>query len=327
MPLSKRSFIKCSAALVALFALLSGGQRECTAQPPRGRQPAELVPAGPQPRREGPTRPAAGPARPGVRSPQLDLPEPFRLTPQEQATLDLVLRAWEERSGRIKTLKCSFTLREYDLVFRNVDEGQSLAPKRQSEGRLSYIAPDKGEYEIPDEEHWICDGKSIFEFSFDKRQLVERPLPPEMQGKAITNGPLPFVFGTTADALHRRYSMRVIPDRELPEQHEGQVWLEARPRFRQDAANFRSVTAILDDRKLLPVAVEQVLPNGNRTSYVFRNVSVNNPLDVLGGLFKEPRAPRGWQRVIERPPLDESQLADPPAQPRQQAGRRRVPLR
>jgi TIGR03009 family protein len=254
-----------------------------------------------------------------VRSPQLDLPEPFRLTPQEQATLDLVLRAWQERSGRIKTLKCAFTFRKYEVP------GQD--PTWQSEGRLSYIAPDKGEYEIPDEEHWICDGKSIFEFNFPNKQLIERPLPPEMQGKAITNGPLPFVFGTTADALHRRYSMRVIPDQELPEQHEGQVWLEARPRFRQDAANFRSVTVILDDRKLLPVAVEQVLPNGNRTSYVFRNVSVNYPLDVLGGLFKEPRAPRGWQRVIERPPLDESQLADPPAQPRQQAGHRRVPLR
>ena len=61
-------------------------------------------------------------------------------------------------------------------------------------------------------EWWSCDGKSIFEVR-DKPQklVVERPLPPEMYGKAITDGPLPFVFGAKAEVLKIRYYMRIIP--------------------------------------------------------------------------------------------------------------------
>ena len=73
----------------------------------------------------------------------------------------------------------------------------------------------------------------------DKKQLIERKLPPEMQGKAIADGPLPFVFGAKADQLKRRYWMRDI----TPEEDIGKrIWLEAVPKLQQDAANFQKAT-------------------------------------------------------------------------------------
>ena len=50
-------------------------------------------------------------------------------------------------------------------------------------------------------EHWVCDGKSVFEYRHDQKQLVERPIPPQLQGKAIVDGPLPFLFGAEAAKL------------------------------------------------------------------------------------------------------------------------------
>ena len=53
-------------------------------------------------------------------------------------------------------------------------------------------------------EHWVCDGTSIYEYRTEQKQLVERPIPKEMQGKAIVDGPLPFLFGAEAAKLKQR---------------------------------------------------------------------------------------------------------------------------
>ena len=53
-------------------------------------------------------------------------------------------------------------------------------------------------------------GQSIFEYKFNDKKLVERPLPPEMRGERIADGPLPFLFGPKADEMKARYWIRVI---------------------------------------------------------------------------------------------------------------------
>ena len=83
-------------------------------------------------------------------------------------------------------------------------------------------------------EHWVCNGTSIYEFRHGDRQLRETKLPPELRGKAISDGPLPFVFGAKADTLKKRYFMRLV----TPPGVTDQIWLESLPRFQADAANF-----------------------------------------------------------------------------------------
>jgi TIGR03009 family protein len=98
-------------------------------------------------------------------------------------------------------------------------------------------------------EHWVCNGTSIYEFRHGDRQLRETKLPPEMRGKAISDGPLPFVFGAKADTLKKRYVMRLLP---TPAGVTDQVWLEALPRTQADAANFSKVELILGARDSSP---------------------------------------------------------------------------
>ena len=59
-------------------------------------------------------------------------------------------------------------------------------------------------------EQWLCDGKSIYQFDYTQKLVTEYVMPPEMQGKGIGDGPLPFVFGVEAQKLKQRYFMRII---------------------------------------------------------------------------------------------------------------------
>ena len=71
-----------------------------------------------------------------------------------------------------------------------------------------------------------------------------------MQGKAIVDGPLPFLFGAKADKIKARYWLRVI----TPSDAKGEYWLEAWPKSRYDSANFQRVEIILDEKDYLPKA-------------------------------------------------------------------------
>ncbi|MCA9240387.1 MAG: hypothetical protein KDA37_09315, partial [Planctomycetales bacterium] len=148
-------------------------------------------------------------------------PAGFELNDQEQNYLDQVLDLWERSSAQVQTFSCPFVRYTYDAFSPAAHIASSI-----QEGEVSYQKPDKGSFKISkvhrwqadpvppgfqgppkgkhvlDEnaigEHWVCDGKSVFEYKYDQKQLVERPIPPHLQGKSIVDGPLPFLFGAEA---------------------------------------------------------------------------------------------------------------------------------
>ena len=204
------------------------------------------------------------------------------------------------------------------------------------QGEIKYAAPDKGMFRVDGEivdfrwsqgeaiggrfvkgqqaEHWICNGKSVFEYDFQQKQLVEHKLPPESWGKAISNTPLPFLFGAKAEQLKERYFLRV----DTLDQAKDQAWLEAYPKRQGDAANFRCVTLILTLSKMQPSALETVLPNGTaRTVYQFHNPKVNivnllDPLKMFENNWLHVRTPAGWKKVVEEAPQTEARRASTP---------------
>ena len=302
---------------------------------PQAGQPTPGVQPGAQqsyPQAGYPAQPTA--SRQGVPLPprvQQPPQAPFQLSPQQQADLMAVLRAWEEKSDGIKLLYCDFVRWDYDAVFgqRNPDPKNPQLPgaiiPRESHGELKYAAPDKGLYHIKEikeykatvggkkefvtrtdgGEHWICDGLAIWEYNFEKKQLIERKLPPELQGKAITDGPLPFLFGAQAGKLMQRYFLRIA----TPDTVKGQIWLEAYPRFQFDAANFQRATMILDQKTFWPFALEVILPNAqangarekSRHVHQFQNHLVNDPLRIFKADFSKPDLPRGWTKLDDNP--------------------------
>jgi TIGR03009 family protein len=204
---------------------------------------------------------------------------------------------------------------EDDLVFKK---------KILDEGALKYSTPDKGLFRvdgnrsllwtwdplkndwsgparIPSDrsEQWISDGKSIFEYKYTDKKMIEHRLPPERQGKAIADGPLPFVFNTEAERLKQRYFMRIT----TPSDARGEVWLEAYPRFQQDAADFKKVELILKTDRMLPFAIQLFSPNGkDRTVYQFDRVVVNRPLRwIIDNDWFHASVPLGWKKIVEEP--------------------------
>jgi TIGR03009 family protein len=273
-----------------------------------------------------------------------------RLTPEEIKWTDDVLRFWESRSDKVKLFECKFQRWDYDGGF--VGPNQQRNPRTYSEGIIKYAQPDKGLYKVeklvlispgnaggpPQQvvqkpemgEHWICDGDKILSFEANKQQVTETPLPPEMKGKAIADGPLPFMFGAKAETIKARYWIHGLGGGP-----EGKYWLEAVPRSRQDAQNFKQVRIVLDKQDFLPESLEVFAPNYDpprndaRQTYVFSNREAkdeNNIKDLIGkGLdpfgiirrdFFNPQIPFGWKKVVQGGP---GNIPAGPQQP-QQAG-------
>jgi hypothetical protein len=148
----------------------------------------------------------------------------------------------------------------------------------------------------------------VFEYRHDQKHLVERPIPPELRGKAIADGPLPFLFGADAAKLKARYWMRVED-----QQNQNQIWIVALPKYQAQAADFKAVEVILDRQRMLPTHMQVHLPNGSRHVYVFgiAGASVNNPLDRIQNLIQIPRLYPGWKRIVEQAPVQQAAAPAP----------------
>jgi TIGR03009 family protein len=270
---------------------------------------------------------------------QAPAPDGFALNQLQEAMLDNVLNAWQLESAKINTFKCSFERWEYNAFSPKVNN--EVAPLNKCSGELSYNRPDKGSFQItevrafkttppaagqaPDApvtgdwvkqpeaigEHWVCDGKSIFEYRHQDKHLVERPIPKELQGQAIVDGPLPFLFGAEAKKLKARYWMR-IEDQD----NKDAIYLTALPKFQAQAADYSKVEVILDRKQLLPKAMQVTMPDNSRHMYMFdiANAAVNSRLAIFATLFQRPRVWPGWKHVVEQAPM--SQAAQPVPAPK-----------
>jgi TIGR03009 family protein len=308
----------CTLAHVAAAVIVGCSGAVAWSQPAQQPQPAQQQP---QPGQQAPQRVAV--ATPASQQPASQ--QPAALTPEQQAALDQLLAAWETRNAAVRTWACTFHKWEYN-AWSPADANGERLHFAESVGELKYAAPDKGLFRVKETkqwspearryevrggdtgEHWVCNGESISEFRHSERQLRETKLPPEMRGKAISDGPLPFVFGAKADTLKKRYWMRII----TPPNVRDQIWLESLPKFQADAANFSKVELILQARDLMPFAIQIYKPAGqDRDVFQFdpRTNLIDRGLDLIRD-FAKPMTPFGYKYVLEDL---QAQSADPPA--------------
>lgn len=269
-------------------------------------------------------------------------PPGFPLTAEQQKRVDQILNYWEQKTSEIKTHECLFQRRNYNYVF-----GSQEVPTTIDRGLIRYSSPDKGlmrvdeVYDVNPQaaedakdrykkqsvefgEYWVCDGQSVYSFDSRTKTLTEAKLPPDMQGKAIADGPLPFLFGAKAKTMKDRYWIREITPENNPT---GEYFLEAVPKKQEDAANFKAIHVILGvtGDQLLPKAMKVLNGQQGRIEYDFAQHKTNDKghrlADFLGG-FASPKAPRGWKTVVEdwSAPA-ETEAADNPAAARPQAAR------
>ena len=130
--------------------------------------------------------------------------------------------------------------------------------------------------------------------------LKVHPLPKEMQGEAIADGPIPFIFGAKVDKMKQRYWIHDI----TPKEEIGQrTWLEVFPKYQHDAANFSSAVLVLNDTDFSIYGLEVTQAGGKQQSrYVFSEVIINDPLGWAKGDFAAPKTPGvGRRSSIRRP--------------------------
>ena len=259
---------------------------------------------------------------------------PFALTPQEEARVDQILRAWEQQTSTIKTYKCEFTRWEYGTIGFGQNPEDKNRLLTEGTGELKYSAPDKGMFKVTsikvynsktgkyenggaeNLEHWVCDGKSVFQIDHKEKTRTEKPLPPEMQGVAISDGPLPFVFGAKAAKLKKRYWIREIKSTDPDET----IWLRAYPRYQADAANFRYVEVIIGRKDLMLKAIQMFRPsydpqqgNESRTAFMFEKTSFNGAFDNVFKDFVAPDVPRSYKKVVLQPAPEQPPVNNAPS--------------
>ena len=229
----------------------------------------------------------------------------FQLTPEQEAYLDKVLTAWELHSAQIQTFQCKITRWEYNQIHQDPANPSKASAIRQ--GEIRFAMPDQGYYRIDEKslegasspEQMICDGKSLFMYDYASKKIREMPLPPEYQGRGITQCPvLPFLFGARKDDLKRRFLMQVKPTSS-----EQDIVIEAYPRLPDEAAQYRFVQIMLNIQKngtILPTGLRIWLPGGQIIhTYRLTDLEINRtslPEFITGNPFA-PKVPMGWELI------------------------------
>ncbi len=316
----RRLMLSLSTAGVLCFGQNALAQAPATSGTPApNAYPASAAGTSQQPAAQGPV-PTAGqaPGQAAVAAGQAPTPPlGFPLQGVDLQFIQQTLQMWENTSSTVMTYSAEFEKLTYDGVWGN---GLNK-PMMLSTGTLSFSKPDKGSFKVdkisrwvkkdpknesaeapgewtvqPDEvgDHWVCDGKAVYEYNHRDKQLVVTAIPEEMRGQAISNGPLPFLFGAKAADLMDRYWIR------SKQSDPADIWLEAYPRRQGDAQNYDHVDVLLDRKTMQPKAIQVHLPTGQqRDVYQFRNAKLNekNIGSWFTGLFSSPRTPIGWTKV------------------------------
>ena len=261
------------------------------------------------------------------RSAEQLLPPPFQLTSDQQKEIDWLLDRWHKWNSRLKTFDCRFKRWTYDAVF-----GSPTQPKFVDFGVIKYAVPNRVLFRVDATEkdgkptpiddcraeHFVFDGKSLFEFNYRKKILIAHKLPTEFERNHLVDGPLgfgvvgalfssfffgsplePYPFGAEATKLRQRYYLRTITPPDRPDQ----IWMEAYPRSRQIAIRHQKIQLIFAASEMLPVALKIVQPNGKDfTVYEFHDIVINSVQSRAKDDPFRPMVSSGWQKIIEEPP-------------------------
>ncbi len=208
---------------------------------------------------------------------------------RQAAVLDQVLTAWFNSSKQIQKLEGEHRRFVFDFVF-NVE--------KQAAGRFYYESPDKGRIDLTPvqvkagqqnqkvnpqngqkvilkvqadtAERWVCDGQQILVVDDVQKVVQQFNIPKEMQGGNIMDGPLPFLFGMPPEKAKARYDIQVLSIKD------GQIDLFVKPKQAQDASNYKWARVRIEQKTMLPMAVQMLDPAGTReTVYTFPRITKN----------------------------------------------------
>ncbi|MDO5552860.1 MAG: hypothetical protein Q4G68_03785 [Planctomycetia bacterium] len=272
--------------------------------------PGQAAPAGPNATEGYIPNPEA--AAPTQETPNI-LPPPFELQEVEQIKLDEFLQHWENFGKGIKRVSCNVHVREFD---GGVFNQNTKIPMSHTWGLFRFISPNKLLYHIKGEYSYIADGteepkpewkagsgeakivydgKSFTQYDFQRKTATVFPLVEEEQDQDLTlDGPFPIFFVANAEKLRSRFYMRIVTPADKVQTD---VWIEAWPRYADDAQEFRNIILLLNISDLQPYHMRRTRTNGKSYSDLeFQDVTINKGLWSI-----DAGVDLGWKKKTEEP--------------------------
>jgi len=247
---------------------------------------------------------------------------PFFLKPEEQRELDEFLVRWERYSTSINRYDVNFNLFIHNPEVAIMNKMAPDQPLKTAFGYFKYIANPRrfvyaveGEWQGGKQTKWdkdknsfilaekiIIDEKSVYQYDYPAKTVLQLNVPPELIGKGIADSPLPLIFGAKADDLKRRFSMKV----ERISVNQGNetvdmIRLYARPLYIEDQQEYKELEILLFEKNLMARGLKQWDINGSAFKiYDLRDPVINpkdrfSPLEIIKEWFTAD-VPNGWKR-------------------------------
>ncbi len=229
--------------------------------------------------------------------------DPDRIVRNNRRMNELLLQ-WEEVSQKLKTLNVTMYRQDEapDWGDRELYVGQALFkspdlawidfkqvaldPKTGKERRDA-----KGNMITSDYERIICTGDEVWHYKVREKQIFIFPLEKNDRGRALDEGPLPFLFNMKADEARRRYQMSLIGENEKS------AAIRVDPKLQLDKESFHHAIIRLDKQSFFPTDIQLVSPDQKSTKYfkVFGKPGMNVRIDDKN--FKGVVMPKPWTVV------------------------------
>lgn len=205
-----------------------------------------------------------------LNSAQLKL-RPTAMQAPQQPTADAVARNLQQKYDRIK---------DFSADFVHTYRGGVLKQQATERGRLLVKKPGKmrWEYTAPEKKIFVSDGRKIYSYIPQDKQVVVSTMPQDDQA------PTPTLFLTGNGNIARDFNAAFDKVADAPA---GSISLKLTPKKREP--EYESLTLVLDPRTLSLRMLITVDTQGGRSAFLFSHLKENVGLADNQFVFQMPR--------------------------------------
>ncbi|MER3416139.1 MAG: hypothetical protein C4297_08030 [Gemmataceae bacterium] len=218
--------------------------------------------------------------------------------PAPDPRLDALLTRWERETSQLHSMLAEVVCtRKY-----NSFTGQTEVLV----GSARFMRPDLARIDLRSKdnperyERYICTGTHIYRYVPEEKVIEVYPLPARRAHQLPDDGPLPFLFGMSAETAKKRYRLRISKEDEW------YTYVEVTPLYERDMVEFTRARIVILNRptaaipKDMPRELYWIEPNRNEHKYDIQRIQMN-AVAVQRTDFIKPNLPPGWTWRIVQP--------------------------
>jgi TIGR03009 family protein len=216
---------------------------------------------------------------------------PVALDPAKNR-LDALLLQWEARMKGVQGLVAECVRTETDAVTNTQEVFQ---------GTAKFLRPNRAALEMVKKsnpaifERYICTGTYLYEYRPQNKlvRIHQLPAPPPGGQQQVEDNFLAFLFGMKAEEAKRRYTIRLMGE------DQNYCYLEIKPNYAADKADFSKARLALFNTTFLPREVSFQQPNGTIVKWDVPRIDTSAPLSA--GDFNAVPVGKDWKQEVVRP--------------------------